>query len=197
MQESWTTLEEVGQEVQRIRPDLRPGVIDQAIKEIRAKSFDDSPDVQRIILETSPYLNLNPRKIKRFVNLFRLQALIANRRGLLNTVIQLPLLAKWIVIVTRWPSLVEAITIDEHFVLRLMEARKMLEDSKQKRLPQRDYQRRMDPYLENPYIKRLIGATDLMNLLKQITDSEIEMLPCYLYLTQTTVETFGKASAPT
>jgi len=187
-------LDAAAQAVQKTRPDIKVELVEQAKQEVFAKTFDDSEEVKRAIQEAALYLGFNPRKIKRFINAFRLQALIANRRRLIETgTIQLDLLAKWITIVTRWPDLIEAMLIDQNFLKSLKEAclaseelsqsnGRFLASAKGKKL-----QVIYDRYLANPHLKRLIEARDLLNLLKQMPENEIEALPQYLYLTRTTI----------
>ena len=104
---------------------------EQPSKDIEPTSFEESKEVRDAIGEAIPYLELNPRKIKRFINMFRLQAYIANRRGLLEKeTVRLSLLAKWIVIVTRWPIFVEAVIKDQTFIQRLRRAYTIEEDLK-------------------------------------------------------------------
>jgi len=49
-------------------------------------------------------------------------------------------------------------------------------------------QAKLESFLADMQIKRLVGATDLIELLNQMSDSEIEAFPLYLSLAQTTVE---------
>lgn len=102
-------LNEVIEEIKATRLDLGYNNVERAGRSVYAVTLDDSKDVQDVILGIAPYLENNPRKIKRFVNLFRLQALIANRRGLLQSgEIRLDLLAKWAVLSLRWPEGVQS-----------------------------------------------------------------------------------------
>ena len=95
----------------------------QAQQEVRAQSFDNSSDVQKAVEEAAQHLRYNPRKIKQFINLFRLRALIANRRGLLDSkAIDLSLLAKWVIIRTRWPDLIKAAENNPKFIDNLEQA---------------------------------------------------------------------------
>ena len=189
-------LDAAAEAVQTARPDIKAELVEKAKQEVFAKTFDDSEDVKHAIQEAALYLGYNPRKIKRFINAFRLQALIANRRGLMQTgTIQLLLLAKWITIVTRWPDLVEAMLIDQNFLKSLKEAYLALEELAQSNVTYlasakgKKLQAKYDRDLANPHIKRLIEARDLMNLLKQMSDNETEALPQYLRLTQSTIST--------
>lgn len=184
------SLREAVQAIRAARPDILKKVIEEARREAFVKSFDDSEDVRRAIREAAPYLALNPRKIKRFINLFRLLALIANRRGLLETgIIQLGLLAKWVVIETRWPDMVKGITADKGFIERLKQAYQ-IRDELLKVEHEPDQERRVrasfDTLLADLRIKRLIDATDLAKLLEDVTAFEIESLPHYLSLAQVT-----------
>ena len=85
--------------------------------------------------------------------------------------------------------------VDQNFLKSLKEAYvaseelsqsddKFLASAKGKKI-----QAKLDRYLANPHIKRLIDAKDLMNLLKQMPDTDTEALPQYLRLTQTTIST--------
>jgi hypothetical protein len=80
-QKEGRSLDEAAEAV-RSESDVGTEAVDQAKVEIRAKSFGDSEEVLQAVAEAAPYLEYNPRKVKRFINLFKLQALIANRRGL-------------------------------------------------------------------------------------------------------------------
>ena len=99
------------------------------------------------------------------------------------------------IIVTRWPSAVEAIIANQNFVKRLKDANVIQEQLRESRQIDDGFissaegkriQTKFDVYLEDPYIKRLIYATDLIKLLKQMTDIEIEAISYYPYLTQST-----------
>lgn len=189
-QRAGKSLDEAGEAVQVARPNMPREVVAEAKRGVFAKSFDDSEEVRKAIHEAAPYLGLNPRKIKRFINIFRLQALIANRRGLLEAgTIQLGLLAKWVIIATRWPDMIEAVTTDQNFTNSLKQAHEMQE---QLRLASGEIQEMiqadLNALLADPRIKRLIEATDLIRLLDNMTNSEIEAMPYYLYLAQTTSE---------
>jgi len=49
----------------------------------------DSPRVQAIVLNVAPALDYNPRRIKQFINLFRLKVFIASNTGLFDELIEL------------------------------------------------------------------------------------------------------------
>ena len=74
-------------------------------------------DVTEALLEASEYLSENPRQVKRFINLFRLQIYIANNRGLLinentqdKTMFTPLTLAIWVAWCIQWPILARYLT---------------------------------------------------------------------------------------
>lgn len=169
-----------------------------------AQNLNESPEVQDAIREVALYLEANPRKIKRFINIFRLQALIANRRKLLASgAINLKLLAKWMVLVTRWPSIFDSVLIDKSFVHRLKEAHSLKKtiqsyqsDNDVTPLNRKEQnQARFDAILEDIQIKRLITAADL-SILRDIKYEEVKDLSTYLYLTQPVVASGIAVTAP-
>jgi KAP family P-loop domain len=172
------------------RTDIPTQVRQEAVQEIRAKSFGNSEEVRQAISVALPYLGYNPRKVKRFINLFQLQALIANRRGWLdNGTIELDRLAKWMLVSMGWPTVTEAIIADHSLQNRLLEAHRLARDM----LPQaKDESKRseltrtmLEPLLEDSAVKRLYRTKELMNLLDEASGSEAEILP-YLDLTEIT-----------
>ncbi len=111
-QRSGKSTEEAKKAVVKERPDLE-SVINDAVKAVEERTFENDSEVITAIKEMAPYLNYNPRRIKRFINLYRLQALIAYRRVLLETRISLDNLARWIVINMRWPEFIK-IAVNDH-----------------------------------------------------------------------------------
>ncbi|MFC1976107.1 hypothetical protein ACFLXQ_06895, partial [Chloroflexota bacterium] len=193
------SLEEAVQAVQTARPDLSGEVIEKAKQEVRIKSFDDSAEVKQAIREAVTYLNFNPRKIKRFINLLRLQALIANRRGLLaNKQIQLKTLAKWLLIANLWPNAIEGIVNEpEEFINRLQQAREAKENLNQARMTgneklQKDNEPTLNVFLADPFIAQLIDENELIELLSSIDTSSSKALTQYLHLAQIGIDTPGR-----
>jgi hypothetical protein len=189
-QRSGQSLDDAAQKVRTSRPEIPGQVIEEAKKEVFAHSFDDSIEVREAVKSAVPYLDFNPRKIKRFINLFRLQALIANRRGLLDEdVVDLGLLAKWIVIETRWPDMVEGMMDNKVFIEHLQRAHKiqgrLLKDENEPEQKQQ-LQVTLDTLFADPRIERLVDAADLFKLLEGMTDSEFGSLPHYLHLARVT-----------
>ena len=198
MQAVLATPEEMVVENQPKQPEKDvPNRVNEIAQKLRQERFveslNDSKEFKDALASITDYIERNPRKRKRFINTFRLQALIANRRGLLETgVIRLDLLAKWMIIVTRWPSMATAITFDKNFVNNLQEAHKLMNQEKQNKLKGVDSEQalqvRLRAFLSDPYINRLVDATGLIDLLNTMTDSDIEAFPTYLNLTRTTIE---------
>jgi hypothetical protein len=172
------------------RTDIPTQARQEAVQEIRAKAFGDSQEVRQAISRALPYLGYNPRKVKRFINVFQLQALIANRRGLLdNGKIELDRLAKWMLVSMGWPAVTEAIIADHSLKDRLLEAHRLIryvlpkveDEAKRSELART----RLEPLLEDSAVKRFYRTKELMQLLEEASVSEAEMLP-YLNLTEVT-----------
>jgi hypothetical protein len=179
-QRAGKTLEDAAQAIQVREPSLQPDILAQAKQEVRALSFDDSPDVAKAIAEASEYLKFNPRKIKQFINLFRLRAFLANRRGLLDKgEINLSTLSRWVVIRVRWPDFVQATEADSKFIARLYQAidirEKMLAETDDNRL--KHLKTQFEALAKDRRIERLTDAADLVELLNQV---KAENMPTYL-----------------
>ena len=74
---------------------------------IKLKVTGDSATVRRIVLSMSPFLGNNPRRVKQFLNLFRLRTFMAAETGLFDgkdglTLLQL---GKFVALSLRWPLL--------------------------------------------------------------------------------------------
>jgi hypothetical protein len=72
----------------------------------------DSPSVRDIVKMVAPAFNYNPRRLKQFLNLFRLRALLASQTGLFGPArddrfspLTLEKLGKLVAIILRWPLL--------------------------------------------------------------------------------------------
>lgn len=98
---------------------LAPGDLDPNSRKIR--------DILKVV---APVLDHNPRRIKQFVNLFRLRAWIANDNLLFSRLThkeaKLPLtpeqLGKFVAIALRWPSLVTELSTSEQLLSQLQAA---------------------------------------------------------------------------
>ncbi len=91
-------------------------MFDQAEQVMQERAFEEYPEVEKAIQEMAEFLNYNPRKIKRFINIYRLQALIAYERGFLENLISLDNLARWAVVSMRWPEFINAVVQDSRIV---------------------------------------------------------------------------------
>jgi KAP family P-loop domain len=96
-------------------PHQRPDLVEIALA-------SDSDRIKRIVLMVAPALDNNPRRIKQFLNAFRLRAVIASRTGLFaapedpaQTGLTLERLGKFVAIGLRWPALIE--DLEEHRAL--------------------------------------------------------------------------------
>ncbi|MDB4944822.1 MAG: hypothetical protein JWP97_4356 [Labilithrix sp.] len=71
----------------------------------------DSPEVRRVMKMAAPALGNNPRRLKQFLNLFRLRHYIAQKTGQLRVEgavgLTLPQLGKIVAIELRWPLLLD------------------------------------------------------------------------------------------
>ncbi len=134
-QKKGKSLDDAAIEIRTSRSDLSEDEFIEAKEEAFAEFLNESKEVVQAANDAIGYLEPNPRKIKRFINVFRLQALIANRRGLLESgVIRLDLLAKWIVVTMRWPQMIEMIASDRNSA-NYMDRDAFLEDLKGKKMP--------------------------------------------------------------
>ena len=86
---------------------------------------DDSGTLDDLIDMGSEAFAHNPRNVKQFVNMFRLQAFIANETGLFisgrvmkdkGDRLSIPQLAKFVALCMRWPEVVENAIIDEELI---------------------------------------------------------------------------------
>lgn len=186
--------DEAVQVVEKKNPSIATTVLGQAKQEI-IERFGDSEEVKNIIHEVLQYLEFNPRKVKRFINSFRLQAFIAIHRKLVEKgLIDLNLLAKWIIITTRWPNIIRAIIIDQDFIKHLMDYYQAKEKWEELRLSEKPedekvatlYQRRIEFYQNNPYIKSMPDTSSARELLQSLKDIDNQSLLRYLHLAQIT-----------
>lgn len=175
--------------------------VEEAKKRIDERSADEAEQVRLAVVEAAPYLEFNPRKIKRFINTFRLQALVAQKRGMLAEPAEATLLARALIIATRWPDLVEGLIPDRKYVDDLLNTEamqsKLVEtftgewDEEHKRLKE-EYDRRV----ESPRMKRLVGARELVALLHTMSKEERGRLADYLVLARSGAVTPTAATSP-
>jgi hypothetical protein len=181
---------------------LDPKVRAEAKIEIRAQSFEDSKEVRQAVFAAASYLGYNPRKMKRFINLFKLQVKIADRRRLLEKqAIELAKLGGWLTIRMRWPDAIDAVVEDQDFPslllrayglqLRLLnfyedlEKRGLKTGSPEAEEARKELEGKLEPLLLNPRVKQFHRDSDLVLLLDEMSGSDSSVSP-YLSLTRVT-----------
>ena len=117
-QRAGKSLDEAREIVQEEHPDLQ-STIQQAAQSVKERAFEELSEVESAINDMAPYLGYNPRRIKRFINMYRLQALIAYERHILESIISLDNLARWVVINMRWPEFIDAAIRDSSLLPRI------------------------------------------------------------------------------
>jgi hypothetical protein len=139
------------------------------------RDFAELAQVGAAIEKCVPYLQGNPRQIKRFVNLFRLHAYIANRRGELhdNEARLIPI-ARCVLIRLRWPDAIETLFAREEYV----EACVAMRNSGQvvKEDPEILAAYLSDPDLVSAHI-RFHAIAEFGRFMSEMTDEELEELP--------------------
>lgn len=104
----------------RPQGDQRPPGYQLLVVELKS----DGETVNRMTAMVAPVFDNNPRRIKQFINMFRLRALLAGRTGLLSkdpgpSRLTLQQLAKLVAIDLRWPSLLQDAQIDTTLLANL------------------------------------------------------------------------------
>lgn len=159
------TLEEARLAVQEDFPDLEP-VIQDAVESVEIRAFDDHPEVERAIKDMASYLNYNPRRIKRFINMYKLQALIAYERNILGKSISLGNLACWVTIGMRWQEFINSAVKDTRIISQIRLDILKLEKIKDKTAAMERI-RRSGKY--SPDILPLLIDSEFAELLNKIT----------------------------
>ena len=84
---------------------VSPKIIHEAVRQAAAERFtEESKGVVKAIRGVVEVLEPNPRKIKRFVNIFRLRATVAEILGKFTEQITPELLARWVYLGMEWPD---------------------------------------------------------------------------------------------
>jgi hypothetical protein len=183
-QRSGKSQSEAQKVIEEARPDLKD-IIKDAAKEVRESSFEEFPEVEQAINDMAPYLNYNPRRIKRFINIFRLQALIAYHRGLLETSISYDNLARWVVISMRWPEFLDAVIRDSRVISQIrLDIASLLEKTGKPRVDFLEDIKGKNVYSE--LLLSLLTDKEFESLLASITGKAIEA-QSYLYFSQITL----------
>jgi hypothetical protein len=129
-------------------------------EKIRIVTTEDSPLIREIGDVVAPALDYNPRRLKQFLNLFRLKTIIASNTGLFRgeEALTLQQLAKWVVIILRWPLLLNDLDLNPGLLGQLQ---KEAVKTPVKDLPQ-------DPALDehNPTLSRWRQRPNLLAFLR-------------------------------
>jgi hypothetical protein len=177
--------QEVRQEAVQYGTASTVAAVEEARQQVFAISFDDSSAVEQAVQKAAPYFDYNPRKIKRFINYYRLQALIAKRLGLLDDkTIRLEPLATWLLITMRWPGVLEELSDNRDLFGQLKQAHEVGQYLKQAdRDPKviQDYEAGL-----NPQVKAWSEDAELITLLGEITQQSAGAWSTYFDLTQMT-----------
>jgi len=80
--------------------------------------LEDSETIRNIVMMVAPALDFNPRRLKQFINMFRLKAFIAAETGL-NESLTLEQLGKLVAISLRWPRLLSEIEANHGLLAEL------------------------------------------------------------------------------
>ena len=100
------------------------GQDEERLARIKLKTGPDSPEIHNILEMVAPALDWNPRRLKQFLNLFRLRAYIASATGLFDQVGESPALTlqqlgKFTAIGIKWPLLMIELAKDEDLLANL------------------------------------------------------------------------------
>jgi hypothetical protein len=90
---------------------------------------------------------------------------------------------------TRWPDIVDGMMVDRQFAENLLEAhglQKRLLELENESEEKQHLQASLDTIVTDSRIERLVEAVDLVELLIEMTTSELESLPHYLHLAKIT-----------
>jgi KAP family P-loop domain len=89
--------------------------------EMVRKAEMDSPEVREVMKLVAPALEFNLRRLKQFLNVFRLSVYIANNTGLFDSgsTLTLSQLGKFVAIGQRWPELLEDLEMEPELLAEL------------------------------------------------------------------------------
>jgi hypothetical protein len=82
--------------------------------------LSDSDTIRNIVMMVAPALEFNPRRLKQFINMFRLKAFIAAETGL-NESLTLEQLGKLVVMGLKWPRLLSDLEEDPELLTQLQQ----------------------------------------------------------------------------
>jgi hypothetical protein len=148
------------------------------------------------IENAAPYLESNPRRIKRFVNLLRLHAFIAARRNLLVRPGDESTLAKAVVISMRWPGKADMLIADARILREAWQVARAQETQRETQtqgsagdtVEQPGHPRR-STYDVDSHAQQILDNAELVRLLATLNEPEVDKLHTYLQLTRITATT--------
>lgn len=156
--------------------------------------FDNNKAVQETISAAASYFGYNPRQVKRFINLYRLQTYIAQERKLLkNPGFQLDTLGKLLILNMAWPRVATALRRDRTFIDRLEAAIEHRMILNKPDLSHEDYstkKARFERYIEDKLIAASIDDSHLYGLLSELKEKleQTKDIREYLDLTEISLD---------
>jgi len=148
---------------QNIEEDLEAEKVREQRREtLRLKLAGDSPKIREIVLMVAPVFDYNPRRVKQFINLFRLRVYIASETGLFDILesetqfnrLTLEQLGKFVAITMDWPSLIADLSQDTDLLKKLVST------------SEKDIER------ESEYVQRWFKDERLMSLVEYVPDKK-------------------------
>lgn len=145
---------EEGLEAEKVREQRR--------ETLRLKLAGDSPKIREIVLMVAPVFDYNPRRVKQFINLFRLRVYIASETGLFDILesetqfnrLTLEQLGKFVAITMDWPSLIADLSQDNDLLKKLVST------------SEKDIEK------ESEYVQRWFKDERLMSLIEYVPDKK-------------------------
>lgn len=195
-QRAGKSLDEAVATVRRKKGKKSDDDVHKAAAEAKKKERVENEATATALAAAVPYLGYNPRKIKRFINVFRLVALIANSRKLLESGrVQLDTLVTCLLMTTRWPDLAPRLLANERDLRGRLESARNLRTSilqgTLKGLELQSAQETLSNLMEDPFIRRYVDVDPLFKLMDSLTRLSREELERYAQLSRTV-----KAQAP-
>lgn len=171
---------------------LTTDVIDSAQARIKSDEalFDKNKAVQETISAAADYFNYNPRQVKRFINLYRLQTYIAQERKLLeHPGFQLDMLGELLILNMAWPRVTTALRRDQTFIERLEKAaelRRKLRNVPASEPRYKEWKDQFERYLEDGLITTSVDDDHLLSLLRKLKGAD--HIRQYLDLTELSLD---------
>ena len=149
------------------KQNIEEGLEEEKVREqrretLRLKLAGDSPKIREIVLMVAPVFDYNPRRVKQFINLFRLRVYIASETGLFDILesetqfnrLTLPQLGKFVAITMGWPPLIADLSQDNDLLKKLV------------RTSEKDIEK------ESEYVQRWFKDERLRSLVEYVPDKK-------------------------